>query len=355
MIFMYSGTKFLFRSLLFFSFTWLLIRYLFPFLLPFLLGTGLALSAEPLVRPLCRKLHLPRSLGAGIGVACTFLLFGTLIISLVTLLLRGLSPLSRILPALAETASSGLLVLKSWLLQQISRAPQSVRPFLRQHVTSFFSDSTSFLQQALGYALSLAGGVLTHIPGQAFTLLTSVISGFMISAKLPGLKETLQEKISKQSLAAIAGFLRRLKGTAGHWLLAELKLTGITLLILTGGFVLLKIPYAPIWALFIALLDALPLLGTGAVLIPWSIISLLQADRVRALGLLAIYICALLTRSLLEPRLVGRQLGLDPLVTLASMYAGYSLWGFGGLILSPLLTVTAFGLFGPSADEGKNM
>ena len=113
-------------------------------------------------------------------------------------------------------------------------------------------------------------------------------------------------------------------------------------------------PYAPLWAAAIALLDALPVLGTGIVLIPWSIVSFLQADAPRALGLLAVYVTATLTRSLPEPRFVGRQLGLDPLITLAAIYCGYRLWGIGGMILSPLVAVTAFQLLPGPADSGKS-
>ena len=102
-----------------------------------------------------------------------------------------------------------------------------------------------------------------------------------------------------------------------------------------------------------AFLDALPLLGTGAVLIPWSLISFLQENTPQALGLLGLYAVVTLTRSLLEPRFVGRQLGLDPLATLAALYIGYRLWGFGGMILSPLLAVAAAGMIGEGRNTGK--
>ena len=86
-------------------------------------------------------------------------------------------------------------------------------------------------------------------------------------------------------------------------------------------------------------MDAVPLLGTGTILIPWAIFSLLQEKTLQALGLLGLYAIAALTRSALEPRLVGRQLGLDPLVTLIALYAGWWFWGFGGMLAAPLLCV----------------
>jgi predicted PurR-regulated permease PerM len=107
---------------------------------------------------------------------------------------------------------------------------------------------------------------------------------------------------------------------------------------------LLRVAYAPIWAFGIALVDAVPLLGTGIILLPWSLISLVQKNNLLAIGLLATYGAASICRTLWEPRLLGKQLGLDPLVTLMALYFGYQAWGILGMIFSPLLAVTAIGL-----------
>jgi hypothetical protein len=90
--------------------------------------------------------------------------------------------------------------------------------------------------------------------------------------------------------------------------------------------------------------DAVPLLGTGIILLPWSLISLVQGNSLMAIGLLATYGVASVCRTLWEPRLLGKQLGLDPLVTLMALYFGYQAWGILGMIFSPLLAVTAIGL-----------
>ena len=351
---MYIGTKFLFRIILFFSFTWILLHWLLPFLLPFLLGLLLALGAEPGVRLLRHRLRLPRALASGISVSLTFLICGVLLLLILALLLRGLSPLGRILPVLAESAASGLALLKQWLLELSQKAPKNLQDILSSQILGLFSDSTGFLSKSIHFTLSQAGGILTQVPDQAFTLFTALISGLMISARLPLLKEWFLRLLSRQRLQELCQLLKRLKNNLGKWLLAQLKLASLTLLILTAGLILLRIPYAPLWAFGICLLDALPIFGTGMVLLPWALISLLQGSTVRALGLLSIYVTAALTRSLLEPRLVGKQLGLDPLVTLAAIYGGYRLWGFPGMILSPLLAVTAAGLYPREDSPGKS-
>ena len=91
------------------------------------------------------------------------------------------------------------------------------------------------------------------------------------------------------------------------------------------------------FTLGLALVDAIPILGTGTVLLPWALVSLLQHQHLRSVGLLLTYAAAFLTRTILEPRLVGRHLGLDPLVTLIFLYLGYRFWGILGMLLAPML------------------
>jgi predicted PurR-regulated permease PerM len=161
----------------------------------------------------------------------------------------------------------------------------------------------------------------------------------MISAKLPKIRLWFRERVPavwrERYLPAVKG----IKNTLIGWVIAQLKLSVITLGLLLMGFWLLQIPHAPVWAVGVALVDAIPVLGTGTVLIPWSVVCLLQGETVRGTGLIGLYAVVWLVRSVMEPRLLGKELGLDPLVTLLAMYAGYKLLGLAGMILSPLLAV----------------
>ena len=336
--------KKLFSILSVFLAVWFSIRYLLPLVFPFLLGTALALTAEPVVRFLCRSLHIPRPLSAGLGVTMTFVCLTILLLLVCAFLIRELGVLAGIMPNLEDTAVSGLSLLQSWLLGLTDHAPESIRPLLAQNVTGLFSGGTALLDQAVRYVLSLAGNLLTHVPDSALSLGTAVIAGYMISAKFPRIRGWITRHFPKEKLRPILVALKRMKAAVFGWILAQAKLAGVTLAILLVGFVILRISYAPLWALVVSLVDAFPVLGTGTVLIPWAIISFLQKDAARAVGLIGIYTVITLIRSVLEPKLVGKQLGLDPLVTLMALYAGYKLWGIGGMILAPLLAVTALQL-----------
>ena len=319
----------------------LTVRYLLPLAFPFLLGTGLALAAEPGVRLLSRRFSLPRGAAAGIGVTLAFAAITLLVLAILGLILRELKYLTGVLPNLEDTARSGIALLQNWLLDRTASLPQSIGGLLRQNITEFFSGGTALLNRGIRYVLGLAGNLLTQVPDSALTLGTAVISGYMISAKLPKLRQWFRDHLPLSKLKPFLDACKRVKTALAGWLLAQVKLSGVTLLLLAGGFLLLRIPNGLLWALVICLLDALPVLGTGAVLLPWALISFLQSDIPRAIGLAGLYASITLIRSTLEPKLVGRQLGLDPLVTLMALYTGYKLWGIGGMILAPLLTVTA--------------
>lgn len=323
---------------------WLALRCLFPLFSPFLLGAVLALAAEPMVHFLSRRLHLPRPVSSGIGVGMAFCFLAMLLLLLCAFAVRELRSLAGVLPDLEQTAKSGIHMMQNWVLELSSHAPPGIRPIVQESVNTLFTDGAALVDKGTGLLLSFAGNLLGRIPDSALGLGTGVISAFLISAKLPRMKRWLLRRIPKERLRALLAAGRRMKQALGGWLTAQMKLMGMTLLLLLLGFLLLRIPNAPLYALGVSLVDAFPVLGTGTVLLPWSLLCFLQKDTARAIGLLGIYATITLTRSVLEPKLVGRHLGLDPLATLIALYAGYKLWGLTGMLLAPMLAVTALQL-----------
>lgn len=318
---------------------WLGGRYLLPLIFPFLLGLGLALLAEPMAAYFWQRFHIPRGIAAGIGVSMAFCFLALVVLLLGALIVRELGVLAGVLPDLGTMAKTGIASLGSWLQSLTRFAPGSLQPSLSRGIGEFFSGGTALLDKAVGYVLGLAGGVLSHVPDSALSLGTGLISSYMISAKLPSIRDWLKKRLPRERLQPGLDAWKRVRAAVGGWLLAQVKLAGVTWGILTVGFLLLRISFGPLWAFLVALVDTFPVLGTGTVLIPWSVICLLQGDHGRGIGLLGIYAVVTLTRSVLEPRLVGRHLGLDPLVTLFALYAGYKIWGLPGMILAPMIAV----------------
>lgn len=348
---MKSGIRKYITVAVFFVGVILFVKYCLPLVLPFLLGAGLALGAEPLVCILCHRLKMKRPLATGIGVTTAFSFLALAVMVLCAFLIRQIQNLTHLLPQLEAALENGMINTDRWLLSLTDRVPGEFGTVLTRNVHSFFAGGDALLSRITDAVLKLASGILSHVPDSALGLGAGIISSYMISAKLPKIRTWLKHQLTTAQIAPIIDAIRRLKEGFFGWLRAQIRLSGVTFLLTGTAFFLLRVSQPLFWAVLVALVDAFPILGTGTVLVPWSIFSFLQGEHVLAFGLLILYGATALTRSVLEPRLLGRQLGLDPLVTLMALYAGYRLWGIGGMLLTPMLAVAATQLIKEKAGE----
>lgn len=333
-----------------FAAMWLAARYLLPAVFPFVLGALLAAAAEPLVQLAQGKLHLPRAAAVGIGVSVMLLLLFGILSMLGAFLVKEVARLGSTLPKLADTARQGVVLLEDWLVSTAQQAPEELRVPLTDTVLEFFDDGTALMQQAAQRIPAAVSAVLGWVPDGALGLGTGLLAGFMISYRLPRLRDMIKNYLPKSWYEKYLPALKRIRKALGGWLKAQLKLSAVTWLVVTVGFLLLRITYAPLWAALVALVDAVPLLGTGTVLLPWALICFLKGNTVRAVGLAALFAVSLVTRTVLEPRLVGKQLGIDPLLTLLALYLGYRFWGILGMLVTPILAAAAKSVFTPQPE-----
>lgn len=313
------------------------LRYLFPFFLPFMLGLFLALLAEPLAKFLLR-LGWSRSAAAFAAVTAVLALAAGTVWLTGAVLADRAAALARTFSGTAGQLNAGLQTLKDYAGSLVSRAPAGLAEPLGQSVEALFQ-GRGLTDRAADAVLSLVGRAAQDLPGLLVTLGTALLSAYMLCARLPDLRARAAALPVWQKTLCPAW--NRLRRTAGQWFRAQIRLSAVTFAIVLGGFFLLGVRQKLPMALFTALVDAVPLLGSGTVLVPWALVSILSGQPVRAVGLLGVYVTALVTRSALEPRLLGRHMGLDPLAALIALYAGYRIWGFWGMILAPILTVTA--------------
>ena len=184
-------------------------------------------------------------------------------------------------------------------------------------------------------------GLASALPAAALFLCTTVLATYFPSAGRPALLDGLRRRLPppwRTRLGRVAGGLRE---ALGGWLKAQGLLMLITFGELAAGFLLLRVELSLLLAGLVALVDALPVFGTGTVLLPWAVLALLGGDVRMSVGLLVLYSVISLVRSLLEPRLVGARVGLPPLAALVCMYVGFQALGVLGMLLAPLAAVLA--------------
>ena len=309
------------------------VRYLLPIALPFGFGALIAFSAEPGVRLGVNRLRLKRGVASVISVTLTLLLAAGLTTLLGAFLVRELGKLIDSLPNL----QAGTRHLEDQLLSLADRSPEGIRPMAQRTVINLFEDGDAVMdrmsEKLPGFLTALVSGLGSSLLGIG----TAILSAFLFSMRLPQLTKHGKAKLEQTGLSKYLPVLRKFRHSFWGWLKAQGKLAGITWGILTLGFWILKVKHAPAWAALVALVDAIPILGTGAVLLPWSLLCFFQGNTGRGAGLLVLYAHAATTRTVLEPRLVGKHLDLDPLTTLGALYTGFCLWGIPGLLLTPIL------------------
>lgn len=315
---------------------WLTAAYFLPVGLPFLIGLLVAKLAYPISQRLQKGLRLPRW-------AATFLCVSAVFLALVTglwLLLRTafsqLGALMAELPAMTESMEGPLSRLQAWLLHLCSRAPAGIAPTLRSWTEDLIGQGAHLGERLSDTAFSLMGGMVTSLPDVVLFTVTAVLSSFMLCARLPELKKWIKSKLPLRWRIHLHRLRKQLREVLSSWFKAQLKLLALTFGIVTAGLLFLRLPYAVLLGVIIALVDALPVLGAGVILLPWGTIALLQGDTRTGLSLVLLYGITALTRTVMEPRLVGRQLGLNPLLTLIAIYAGFRLCGIAGMLLFPV-------------------
>lgn len=188
----------------------------------------------------------------------------------------------------------------------------------------------------------LANGVssvASAIPKALFFILITLISSIYFSIDLEKINGAVRRILPIRAYEMLVkmkdGFLHAfMKYVRSYALL--LVITFVEMLV---GLFALRAPYPVLIAILIALFDLLPVIGVGTVLIPWSVWSILVGKSGFGIGLIVLFVLHTVFRQLIEPRIVGRNLGVHPVLTLILLYAGYSLFGIVGLLFVPVFTV----------------
>ena len=318
------------------------VRYLFPVLLPFLIAWLLSLAIRPLSVRVSARTGIPQRLCATsllvLLLAALLLLAGLLVGRLMRELTQLLSQMLEsggALPWVGEQRTDPL----GHLLERLGIHPAGIAQYAAFQKTFYeMMDSLGErLLERLSTALpAVARWLLSSFPSVLLTVLITVIAGFSFCMNGEAIAESLLRLLPMDLRERIPALWRRAGQIFKRYLRIYLVLLGLTFLELLLGFLILRVRYALLLAALIALVDLLPILGVGTVLLPWAVVAFFQKNFYLGFGLCALYLVIVILRQILEPRLMGRSLGLHPLLALFAGYAGWRWLGFWGMALGPL-------------------
>jgi sporulation integral membrane protein YtvI len=325
---------------MFLALVYICLKYLAVWLLPFIIAAVIAAILQRPINWILRHSRINRKVVAPVVTLFMLLLVTTLIVLLGSKLISGAIEFVAILPTwFQQTAPLVIDAFNEALEGLLVRAPVEWESVMREMFTNITMDIQgwllSFSTRILGWAANLA----TRLPSLLIGFLITLVATFFMTSDFNKIKQFMKKQIPEKYKAMVSGAWSSFWITFIKMIQSYLLIMCITYVELTIGLALLRVQYPYIIAALIALVDILPVVGTGTILIPWSALALLTGNLWFGFGLLLIYAFITIVRNIIEPRIIGKRIGLYPLVTLMAMFLGLKLLGLFGMFLFPLMLI----------------
>lgn len=324
------------------------------FFLPFVIAYVISKIIDKPVKLLTQKFKFPRVVAVILCILAFVGIVAAICYWFVAAVIREVISLSAqtnyIFPSL-YTAFSTQVGRFNFFYQNLDLSPELVSG-IQSTLLSIVNTLLTSLSELINSAGNFAVSLVVNLPNALIYTIITLLSTFFISSDTKFISDSLEKHLPLKWLAKVEGITNDLFHALGGYLKAQGILITVTFCELFIGLSIFRINYALILAIAIAIIDALPILGTGTVLIPWGIVLLVMGNYPLAFGILGMYLFITIVRQLIEPKIVGTQIGIYPLLTLIAMYTGIQLIGVLGLIAGPIVLIVLKNVFGGIYNKG---
>ena len=326
------------------------IKYGLIWFMPFVIGFAVASILKPLISFLSKKLHISRKPLSAIVVLLFYAIVVGLLILLGTRLFISMKELFLKLPDMySSSIEPAVYNMFSNIESILGRLDPALVKDIEAITISFSNSLGSVISSVSSTVISSIYSIFSSLPSFFITVILSIISSFFFTIDYTRITTFIVRQFSPKVRDIIFDVKHYIVGTLFKFIKAYSILMALTFLELSLGFFILRIENGVTIAAIIALLDILPILGTGGILIPWVIIELIRGNVYLALGLATLYMLITVVRNILEPKIVGAQVGMHPIVMLICMFVGVKVFGFIGLFILPAIAIIIKNL----NDSGK--
>ena len=314
-----------------------LFKYVASWFMPFIVAFCIVSIINPLVKKITAILHIKREIIAVFVMAAMYILLGYASIILVIKLVSMLMGWFVSLPSYFETTLAPTLINTGNIINRTLRE----MPFFDE--INLYALSSEIIGAARNFivgfsqrGLAFVTGFSMRIPSFFIALIFTVMLSFFISIHYPTVVSFINTQLPPKGKQLLFDFRTIFKDTVSKYFKAVAKIMTITCIELCVGLTVLGVENSIGIALVITIFDTLPVLGTGGIVIPWALIELIQGNYPLAIGLAVLYGVVLVVRNIVEPKIVGDQLGLNPVVSLVVIYIGFRIFGVFGMIFMPI-------------------
>ncbi len=338
---MYRSSKTILQLILFItSFVALLlgIQWIMPLVMPFLVGFSIAFFLRPLVRWFQQhsRMHSGKS-----SLFVLILFYSCVLVAIVLLSLQTMLLIQQFFTRFPDFYAQNIHLALLQMRETLKSFAQNTLGMKSDLLEGTFSSLTTQLQQEVANisksALSKLAQFAARLPAFFINCGVAILCSIFVSWDYDKIVCWFLQRFPKQHQLLIEKLRPKISTLVGKSIKAYAILTGITFVQLFLGFSLLRVESAFQWSLIVAFVDLLPILGCGSVLIPWGVLQLFLKNYWLGCGILLLYAVIASVRQMIEPKILGKQLGLHPLAILFLAYVGGKLFGFSGLVITPIL------------------
>ena len=304
------------------------------FFMPFVVGFILSLIANPMVRFLEKKIKINRKYGTMLIIVCVIAAVVLLGYGIFAGLAIGIRGFMDYLPTMSANAQTEIIA----AIDSLENMMQKI-PFLQNiNVSELEKNVTNTLSGLVvgedSITVTTLGGIAKSLPNMLVSGVMGLLATYFFIADRDKLAERisghLPDSMTERTMQMYAHILK----AVGGYFKAQFKIMGVIYVVITIGLILLRVKYAWLIGFGIAFLDMLPVFGTGTVLTPWAIVKFFSGNYGQAVGMLVLYVVSLLVHQLIQPKLIGESIGMNPFATLFFMYIGYQFYGVTGMIIA---------------------
>lgn len=314
------------------------IFYLAPkilvFFMPFVVGYIISFIANPLVRFLEKRLKIVRKHSSAIIIVGVLAVVILILYLALGKLAEEIILLINDLPQIYQSLASEFKEIGDNLRVILDRLPENLQQSITDITENLSSYIGNFVQAASVPTFTAAGNFAKNVPSTLIGIIMGILSAYFFTAERDRMNAYVTQHMPKGIVENVLNVVQDLKHVVGGYFKAQLKIMVVVYFILVIGLAILRVDYVLLVALLIAFLDMLPFFGTGTVLGPWAIVEILSGDYARAIGLIVLYAVSQIVRQVIQPKIVGDSIGMNPLATLFFMYLGYKLSGVIGMIIA---------------------
>jgi sporulation integral membrane protein YtvI len=329
-------------------FLWLFFKYLFGIAIPFILAALIAVTISPVAAWVSKKTCASQKFVSAFLVIFFFGIIATLVSLAISRLVSEVGNLIDRLSAEPELVSNFIERLGEKLSPVGEKLGFIKRFFESEQIRQLGIDLDGLMLESLGKLMSsltsalpsAAVGIVSKVPEAILSVAVLLISAFYFCTDKERIGKGVSSLLPDAMRSKLPETKRKITRTLTSYLKAYLLIMLLTFCAIFVGLSLLGVSYALLLSVIIAIVDVLPILGTGTVLIPWAIFSFASSNAKLGIGLLILYAAISLIRQLVEPKIVGDSLGIHPLATLASIYVGIKLIGLGGIFVGPIIALS---------------